>query len=115
ELITVCAASMPPAPVRSSMTNGTPRYSANHAPMIRAPMSFGPPAAKPTTKVTGRLGHVWANADLPTNPVASVDIPVSCKKLGPLNISMPPNKGHVLYHQTIASNRLRKNDEIGSP
>ena len=41
---------------RFSITNGWPRRSDNHWPISRALVSSGPPAAKPTSKCTGRVG-----------------------------------------------------------
>jgi len=60
ELISAFAAIMPPEPVRFSITNCWPRWSESHSPMMRATMSFGPPAAKPTNQCTGRLGYLSA-------------------------------------------------------
>src|SRR5262245_47171143 len=49
---------MPPEPTRFSITNCWPRWFESHSPMMRATMSFGPQAAKPTTQCTGLLGYL---------------------------------------------------------
>src|SRR5262249_7706841 len=50
---------MPPWPVRSSTTIGWPRWGLSQSPKMRAVVSFGPPAAEPTTQWTGGLGY-WS-------------------------------------------------------
>jgi hypothetical protein len=47
---------LPPAPGRFSVTKDWPRWSVSHCPISRAVMSTPPPAAKPATIFTGRVG-----------------------------------------------------------
>src|SRR5450432_3384934 len=51
-----CAAILPPAPALFSTTTDWPRFSLSFCAMIRAAKSAPPPGAKPTVKVTARLG-----------------------------------------------------------
>ena len=51
---------MPPAPPTFSMMTCAPSVSDSLRPMMRPSTSVPPPAAKPTTMVTGRVGQVWA-------------------------------------------------------
>src|SRR5262245_45398086 len=50
----------PPAPTLFSMTNCWPRRSDRNCPMIRATVSFGPPAVNETIQWTGRVGYPCA-------------------------------------------------------
>jgi hypothetical protein len=56
---------------RLSTMNCWPVRSDSHCPMSRALMSFGPPAAKPTTMRTGRDGYVCAHATCDTTGSAA--------------------------------------------
>jgi len=55
-LATTSAAIVPPAPARFSTMMVWPRYSPSFLCMTRATVSVPPLAAKPTTRVIGRLG-----------------------------------------------------------
>src|SRR5690242_4331862 len=53
---------LPPAPPRFSTTTGCPIRSDTFWASVRATVSAKPPAAKPTTKCTGREGYACADA-----------------------------------------------------
>ena len=53
---------MPPAPPKFSITICWPRISLMRAPIMRAMVSTGPPAAKGTTRLIGRAGQLCACA-----------------------------------------------------
>src|ERR1700759_4087999 len=55
-------AMLPPAPVRFSTKNDWRRCSDIHLAITREVTSAEPPAAKPTSKRTGRAGYVSASA-----------------------------------------------------
>src|ERR1043166_9165272 len=70
---------MPPWPVRSSTTNCVPRWLPSQSPKMRAVVSLGPPAAKPTIQWIGRLGYLSAArtpnviADMPIRATSRAD------------------------------------------
>ena len=58
--MTACVAMLLPAPGRFSTMNCWPSRSESDCAMIRATMSVGPPAGKPTITRTGRVGYSFA-------------------------------------------------------
>src|SRR4051812_27761507 len=51
---------MPPWPTLFSTTQGAPRCGCSQSQKMRAMLSFGPPARKPTTNLIGRAGNFSA-------------------------------------------------------
>src|ERR1051325_8936402 len=65
--ITYFAAIMPPWPALFSTTQGWPRCGCSQSQKMRATMSFGPPARKPTTNLIGRVGNFSAAVAAPSS------------------------------------------------
>jgi len=82
-LATYAWARLPPAPGLFSTTTDWPMFSPSFLAITRAAMSADPPAAKPTTMVTGFLGGkswAWAAVKARGNPATIAVTTVNARR-----------------------------------